>query len=37
MSGVSNLWVSDWPPLDSKASIDAAFEYLVQATTWRTI
>ncbi len=25
-----NLWVSDWPPLDSKASIDAAFEYLVQ-------
>lgn len=25
-----NLWVSDWPPLDSKASIDAAFEYLAQ-------
>jgi HEAT repeat protein len=26
-----NQWVSDWAPLDSKASIDGLFEYLAQA------
>ena len=37
-----NQWVSDWAPLDSKASIDGLFEYLAQThgarrTYWRWV